>query len=87
MIERFIKSIIGGPADGRRKMGIGIYTIALLSLLAGAAEIGVWLASDTMVSQLFQGIANQCVTAISAAFGILMALNGWEHHAKRKTEG
>lgn len=86
MIQRLLLAIIGNAEVGQRKMAMGVYTIGLLFLLAAAALVGTWVAGgvDAGRPHLLRDIAEQSITAIGAAFGLLIVGNGVEHIAKAK---
>ena len=83
MIAKLLAAITGSTAEGQRKMAMGVYTIGLLFLLAGGALIGTWVAGgvDAGRPHLLRDICEQAITAIGAAFGLLIVGNGVEHVA------
>lgn len=83
MINRLLQAIIGSTAEGQRKMAMGVYTIGLLFLVAASSTVGTWAGPEKHAA-LLQGIATHTVTAIGAAFGLLIVGNVGEHAFKAK---
>lgn len=82
MFTKILQAIIGAPAEGQRKIALGTYVITgLLLALIGCILAIVFVAGDTKAPLLVQ-VALGAITAISTAFGILVAGNVGEHFFK-----
>ena len=87
-MSSFLNSIVGRPADGQRKMAVGVYVISILGFIVLACLAGIIFGAEAKLGRapLLQLIASGALGALSATFGLLIAGNVGEHYAKKNQQ-